>query len=129
MTPCANAWCVALASPDGVYCAVHRKHPKLRLDDGPFVIVVDCQFCHGSGECQSCDGSGEHECDRDGCYRSHECGACDGTGDCECGSPRPKHGEPAVLTKADRAYLQWAFEPPLTPTPFICGGVDFNSEW
>jgi hypothetical protein len=142
MMVCKVSWCVALAAPDGVCCAIHATRgeayrPIAGAGGGP-----SCVVCDGTGNCETCEGEGEHECETCSCGNSHECGACDGSGKCEdCGGTGydlqidPKlpwrekqrlreQAEEGFPVGADAEYLRWALETFPVPLPPL-----FESPW
>lgn len=128
MLPCAIPWCLALACPDGIHCAVHRTRPKFRAVEGRFTMDAWCEYCQWSGVCRVCKGEGDHRCRDLECDAWHTCGACEGSGDCECGSPRADDNAEA-LTKNERRWLEWAYASVPAPTPFILDGIDWTAQW
>ena len=115
MVPCAVRWCVALARPDGQYCAPHAERgPSYRISDTP--VSVECRECEGSGECHDCDGLGTHSCEHRHCWEEHECPTCDGSGECSaCHPPAPKGKRPTF----EERYLAFAFDPGWQPAVLV----------
>jgi hypothetical protein len=122
MMVCKVSWCVALAAPDGVCCAIHATRgeayrPIAGAGGGP-----SCVVCDGTGNCETCEGEGEHECED-----------CGGTGyDLQIDPKLPwrekqrlrEQAEEGLPVGADAEYLRWALETFPVPLPPL-----FESPW
>lgn len=106
---CAEKFCVCLTVPESQHCAVHLKHPMLRLErtDRPGAVVV-CVDCYGTRKCEDCEGEGTHYCGHGNCNESHECRTCDGSGDCPSCCRRVLGKRPDATL--EQRYVAWAFE-------------------
>jgi hypothetical protein len=114
--PCQQPWCVALAEPDGVKCAVHRGDDAYKpLDGSPvsYVLCGDCIWCDNTGQCNECNGDGQHRCR---CGYEHDCETCDGTGKCdECKETRIEHVvDPYVVFAFDAGWRAYSADAELS---------------